>query len=93
MKKNNQNIDIMKKYELRKLIREEIEKSNLKESLGDDEIVDILKSSVSPDSPFYKSDFEDYLFDIKGEEYDGVPQYELITPQDVIDDFERWVDD
>jgi hypothetical protein len=80
----------MKKYELRKLIREEIEKSQMKGPFRDSEIIKILKSSVSSDSLFYQSNFSDYLIDIKHVEYDGVPQDKLITSQDVIDDFKKW---
>jgi hypothetical protein len=62
----------------------------LNEELSDEQIITILKKYEDPESGFYKTNFSDYLIDIKDEDYEGTPQDFLTTEKKVISDYKKW---
>lgn len=64
--------------------------SRLNEELSDKQIITILKKYEDPESEFYKTNFSDYLIDIKGKNYEGTPKDLLTTEKKVISDYKKW---
>jgi hypothetical protein len=56
------------------------------------EIVSILKKYESENSPFYETNFSDYLIDINLDEYEGISLSKMNSEEDVINDFIFWKD-
>jgi len=53
-------------------------------------VLEVLKNYESKNSPFYETEFEDYLIDINLEEYDGMSLSKMSNEEDIINDYINW---
>ena len=68
----------------------ESEEPELNEGMTKENIISILKKYENPTNPFYKSNFSDYITDLKSYEYEGMSLSDMNSEEDVITDYKKW---
>lgn len=71
-------------------ILKENTESYLNEGMTKEDIISILKKYEKPNSPFYKSNFSDYITDLSSYEYEGMSLSDMNSEEDVIADYKEW---
>jgi hypothetical protein len=69
-----------------------INESQLDKGMTEENIISILKTYENPNSPFYKTNFADYIEDLNSEDYEGMSLSDMNSEEDVIEDYEEWKD-
>jgi hypothetical protein len=69
-----------------------INESQLDKGMTEENIISILKTYENPNSPFYKTNFADYIEDLNSEDYEGMSLSDMNSEEDVIEDYKEWKD-
>jgi len=67
-----------------------VEAEELDEGMTKENIINILKKYENPTNPFHKSNFSDYITDLKSYEYEGMSLSDMNSEEDVITDYKKW---
>ena len=86
MKKQILNEEFKRMQKLAGIINE----SQLNEGMTEENIISILKKYENPNSPFYNSNFSDYITDLNSYEYEGMSLSDMDSEEDVITDYKEW---